>query len=205
MPYRIHYADRHAKVLALADFMTTVPNEEFAGLLDEAKIMLREREFGHEDLGRNAKPNEPYWFENHLIADANKYIAAGNPFKAYMHCLSESNHGHSGFTGQSVRVYMHPVNDEEREISEKIRQMILRVADALITSNPLSVETEMGPVGYGWGAISGAYNCLVMLGEDVPPEMIERLRSLVSEAQKFAKVNREIEQLERMFKHRFGR
>jgi hypothetical protein len=204
MPYRIHYADKHEKVVALADFLTTVPHEEFSELLDEAKILLRDREFGNENLGRNCKSEEPYWFENRLIADAHKHIAAGNPLKAYMECLRGSNHRHSGFTSQSYRVYMRPVNDVEREMSEKIRQMILKVADALISSDPLSNESEMGVLGYGWGAISDAYECLVMLGQDVPLDMICRLRSLVLDCKKFTRMNSEIDLLQHAFKCRFG-
>lgn len=202
MPYRIHYADRHLKVLALADFLTTVPFEELSGLLDEAKILLRDREFGSENLGRNCKPEEPYWFENHLIADAHKHIATGKPLDAYMKCLRESNHGHSGFTGQTYRLYMHPVNDAERDMSEKIRQMIVDIADALINSDPLSKDMSM--LGDGWMTVSSIYDSLIMLGQDVPPDMIGQLRSLITGCKKFANKNSEIAQLEQAFKYRFG-
>ncbi len=203
MPYRIHYADRHIKVLALTDFLTTVPLEELSGLLDEAKILLRDREFGSENFGRNCKPEEPFWFENNLIADAQKHIAAAKPLDAYMECLTESNHGHSGFTGQSYRLYMHPVNDAERDMSEKIRQMIVDIAGALINSDPLSKDVA-DFMGDGWLAISSSYHCLIMLGQDVPTDMIDQLRSHIAGCKKFANKNREIAQLEKAFKCRFG-
>jgi hypothetical protein len=151
---------------------------------------------------RNSKPGEPYWFENHLIASARKYLAEGKPFDAYMECLVESNHGHSGFTNQSYRVYMHPVNDAERDMSEKIRQMVIDVADALISSDPLSKNMDM--LGEGWLTISSVYSCLVLLGEDVPSSLVDRLRKLILDCKKFADKNREIGQLELTFKHRFG-
>jgi hypothetical protein len=203
MPYRIHFVDRHAKAVALADFMTTVPTEELTGLLDEAKIMLRDREFGNENYGRNSKPSDPYWFENKLIADAGRYIAEGKPLDAFMYCLTEHNHGHSGFTSQSYRVYMHPVNDTEREMSEKIRQMIVSVANALVNSDPLS-RNVADLLGDGWLVISSAYSCLTMLGQDVPSELIDRLRGLLGDCNQFAQKNREILQLQHWFKHRFS-
>lgn len=202
MPYRIHYADKNAKVLSLVDFLTTVPLEELPALLDEANILLRDREFGSKHSVRNCKPEEPYWCENNLIANASKLVAAGKPLNAYAECLMESNHGHSGFVSQSYRLYMHPVNDVERAMSEKIRQMIIDIANALINSDPLSKNIDM--FGDGWATISSIYSCLVMLGQDVPPDMVDRLRSLVCDCEYFAANNREIEQLQHQFKRRFG-
>lgn len=204
MPYRIHFHDRRTKVNAIADFLTTIPVEELAGLLDEAKIVLRKREFGNDNLGRNCKPDEPYWFENNLIADAKKYIDEGKPLDAFMYCLVESIDGKSGFTTQSYRLYMHPVNDDERNMSEKIRKMILSVADALINSDPLS-KNVTGFLGDGWLAISSTYDCLTMLGQDVPQDMIDRLRNLLEGCRMFANKNSKISQLQFAFENRFGR
>jgi hypothetical protein len=97
---------------------------------------------------------------------------------------------------------MHPVNDAERDMSEKIRQMVIDVADALISSDPLSKNMDM--LGEGWLTISSVYSCLVLLGEDVPSSLVDRLRKLILDCKKFADKNREIGQLELTFKHRFG-
>ena len=191
MSYRIHSADRHAIVLQLADLLRHIPCDEFSGLLADAELMFLIREPGNKEPG--AKPARPYLFENNLIASANEYIANGNPLNAYMHCLKEGNR----------RIYMHPVNDAERVMSEKIRQMIVKIADALINSDPLSKNIE-DFMGDGWITITSSYDCLVMLGKDVPPELIGQLRSLIVECQKFANENGEILSLEHTFKNRFG-
>jgi hypothetical protein len=202
MPYRIHCSDRNAKVTQLADFLTTVPEEDLAGLIDEAKALLYHREFSNNNLlGRNSKLAEPH--EEHLIRKARTYLDEGKPLHAFMECLSETNHGHSGFTNRTRRLYMHPLNDTERDMSEKIRQTIIDVANALTNSDPLSKDiTDF--MSDGWISITASYECLVMLGQDVPLDMVGKLRNLVEGCKKFAHMNSEIVQLEYRFKFHFG-
>jgi hypothetical protein len=95
------------------------------------------------------------------------------------------------------------MNDAEREMSEKIRKMIVDVADALIKSDPLSKNVE-GFMGDGWLMISSIYRCLIMLGQDVPLELVNQLRGLIDGCMQFSEKNREISRLQYSFKCRFG-
>lgn len=188
--YRIHRADKHEKVLQLRDLLVGIPIEQTEELLAEANKML---------CNRNVKIDDAYRYENFLIAEAEKHIAAGDPVKAYWECLSETNHGHSGFTHNTRRIYMRPINDTEREVSKNIRKMIIAVAYALIKSDPLSKNVEDG-----WVSISSIYGCLVLLGEHQEPGMVEKLKEIIAQCKKFVKENVEISRLVVNFKNRFG-
>ncbi len=201
MPYRTHVADKLAQICKVASFLEGIPQEEIPELLAAAERMLHFREFGSEGRGRNCAPNEPYWFEHSLIANAKERVAAGNPLDAYMYSLNEHNHGHSGFTDQVRRVYRHPVNPDEQAVSEKIRQMIIDVATALLESKPLSKSMDI--FGDGWMTVSAIFGCLVMLGQDVPKILIDALRSLIGECKKSSVKNEEILELEHNFEKRF--
>lgn len=138
-----------------------------------------------------------------LLQLSRLHIAAGKPFEAYKQCLEESSHErHFGFRSETQRVYMHPFNDQEFGISERIRQMIINIATALIDSKPLSKSMNVN--GEGWTSISSSYDCLVMLGKDVPRELIDKLRTLIVASKGFARGNSDITKLENTFRKRFG-
>ena len=182
MPYQIHKQDRHSFVTQLADLLALIPEEDTKSLFQEAEELLRWREFGHKGIVRNADKNDPYWFEHRLIKSANEYLVAGNPFKAWLECLSEHNHGHSGFTGQIHRVYKRPSNEAEKAISEEIRKMIVGVLEALLDSDPLS--KDLGMFGEGRMILVAIENCISLLGANVAEEYIKRFESIIIQCEK---------------------
>ncbi len=202
MSYRIHHSDRHALVLQLADLHRQIPDEQFAGLLADARQLHYDAEFGNPGLVRNCQKDDPYWFEHHLIKEADRLLAAGKPLTAFLECLSEHNHGHSGFTDQVGRVYRRPTNDAERQVSKKLRGMILKVAQALIDSDPPSME--IGQFGNGWMSMIGIDICITYLGADVPRKLIEQFAQLLAKYCVADPGNSEVSGVEHTFKRRFG-
>ena len=193
--YRIHAVDKPAKTRELADVISNIPAEQMDYFLAEANKML--------SSSRDIKFENSYIFENFLIAEAEKHIARGDPVMAYWHCLREGNHGNSGFTNTTRRIYMRPGNDIERNVSENLRKMIISVANALINFDPLSKGVE-DIMGDGWVAVCSIYDCLVLLGEEVDLEMVQKLKELIAGCKKFEKKNPEIFKLEVSFTNRFA-
>lgn len=201
MSYRIHSSDRHALVLQLADLHRQIPDEQFDDLLADARKLHHDAEFGSPGLVRNCRRDDPYWFEHGLIKDADQFLAAGTPLKAFTECLSEHNHGHSGFTDQVGRVYRRPTNDIERQLSDELRKMVLRVAQALIKSDPPSME--IGQLSKGWMSMIGIDTCITYLGADVPRNLIRRFAELLTKYGVADPTNSEVQNLEYRFKRRF--
>ena len=177
MPYRIHPSQKHGLALKLADLLRFIPEEELGGLIENARQLHRYVEFGHAGLARNCQPDDPYWFERHLIERATSLLAEGKPRNAWMECLMESNHGHSGFVDQARRVYMRPNGDIECQISEDLRQMIINIAEGLIASDPPSLEK--GHISNGWMSMIGLKECVFLLGADVPKYLVADLKRLM--------------------------
>ena len=202
MSYRIHPSDRPALVLQLADLLRQIPVEQFPGLFADARQLHRDAEFGNPGLVRNCMKDDPYWFEHHLIEEAYRFLAAGQPLLAFIECLSEHNHGHSGFTDQVGRVYRRPTNDTEQEVSNRLQGMILKVAQALMDSDPPSME--LGKFGNGWMSMLGIDTCITYLGADVPQKLIEQFAQFLVKYRVADPSNSEVSDVEYAFKRRFG-
>ena len=201
MPYRIHPSQRHGLALKLADLLRSIPEEQLSDLIDVARQLHHHAEFGHADLVRNCQPDDPYWFEHHLIEQAASLLGEGKPRKAWMTCLIESNHGHSGFVDQVRRVYMRPSGDIERQVSEDLRQMIINIAEGLIASDPPSLET--GRISDGWMSMIGLKECVFLLGADVPEHLVVDLKRLMVAYKAADPTNPECSALEREIEGRF--
>lgn len=194
--YTTHPYEKDSLALKLADLLAYVPEEETSLLLATAINILLSREShrldGREDL---------YGFERRLIKEAKKYIAEGKPLDAYMFCLTEHNHGHSGFVDQARRVYIRPQNAAEQKLSSSIREMIIAVVNALLKE---SLSEETGEFCTPYMIIISLYDCLCLLGANVPEEMIAAFKQKIAEYKKIERKNSELQTLEHSLRKRFG-
>ena len=89
-------------------------------------------EFRQTGYGRSRNPDDPYWYEESLIANWRASLEADDPVGAAASIMNECNHGHSGFVAQVARVYMSPRNDRERQLSAAFRQLHIETGMALL-------------------------------------------------------------------------
>lgn len=201
--YSTHDADKQIIITELCDLLEDIPEKEIPDILTQMQMKLQSRASDRGASRCSKVPNDPYEFERHLISKAYEYISAGDPLKAYHDSLCEHNHGHSGFVDNSRQVYMCPKNEQEKRVSKEMREMIISVIRALFTSEPLT--QEKGVFGDGWYSVVAIYECLALLGTNLPAEMVQDFKNLLSEYKKLDADNREVDQIERLSKIRFGK
>jgi len=202
MTYKIHEEDKFGLVFRIADLLQGIPQEETEEIINEAKKLFLSREFNDDGYARNAEPDDPYWYEHRLIKTANEYIIAGDPLSAYSSCLTEINHGHSGFVDQVIRVYKRPRNEDEKNVSKEIRQMIIDIANALLDLDPVSVEKSHG--NDVWGGLFKIQRCLNLLGGNIPLELIVRFKEFLSDYETHKGDSRDLFDIKKALNRRFG-
>ncbi len=182
LSYRLHPTTRTRLVQRTTELLQNSSATEVAHLVHKANQLIYWREFGHPNLVRNCKPDEPYWFETHLVQEIEQHLKNHEPARAYGYGLTEHNHGHSGFVLQTVRVYMSPRNEEERKLSQKFRELHLAVAEGLLSTTKPTTDI------FEFFDIEAIHTCLERLGADVPKTLSVRLQHLIDENVKLAGV-----------------
>ena len=133
-------------------------------------------EFGNPGYSRAIRPEDPYWFEGHLIANCRSLLAEDKPDRAFSQYLLEHNHGHSGFVDQTARVYFSPRNDDERRLSAVFRQLHIDTVVALLEkTEPCNGIFDFMDVELAWKGVE-------RLGADVPDELIVGLKKLIKDS-----------------------
>lgn len=197
MPYRLHPADRRTVIERLIRELATVPEDELDSIMLEARAGLTpSTEEGK--VGKVIRLHHP---EYQLISRATRLLAERRPLEAWEQCFMDQDE--SSLFSPSVRqVYCRPANDMEREISDGIRMIIIRIAENLIAFNPLSKGT--GPSSDGWMGLTALHECLVLLGADVPEGLVSELKRLMAEYRTAAPEHVDLKVLELQVRNRFG-
>ncbi len=173
--YYLHLLDVAKLLDTLRAVFRDVPGDQVQLLVNEARRINHQVEFGHKDKVRQARPGDPYWYEGHLLTTCRALLAEGKPERAFSDCLIESNHGHSGFVDQVQRVYFAPENSAERQISSVLRALHIDVARALLeTVQPTASLMNFMDVEV-------ICTCLERLGRDYPTELAKDLNKLIAD------------------------
>jgi hypothetical protein len=202
LPYRIHPQKRYALLIELRDLFRSIPHEEQPKLLAEIDEMYYSQEYGNPELSRDNSEGGPYWFEHQLIRKADELIARGKPLRACQYCLAESCGEQYVFVSQTQRVYCRPKDATEREVSEDLRRMLIRIAEALITQNPL--RSEKSGEGDELLSIVCLRDMLFLLGAHVPTHLVTELKRQMNERSAAEPKNPELYRLQDSIRERFG-
>lgn len=199
MSYRMHTSDKEGAMMRLARVLEQIPLEDQAGLLEGAERFLRKRE-----SGVHGSKEDPYWFEHRLIGEAECLIADGRPVEAWLECLNESNQGRSGFTDQVRRIYTRPHTEAERKVSEELRSMIIKIATAILATD-LSSKSKSARYDLAWQSVRAVSDCLILLGADVPQELLDGLRKRIKRLKKMKPESSELKELWEELKERYSK
>ena len=125
---------------------------------------------------------EFYHYEYYLIHKAKTLISEKEFNKAYLECLIESNHGHSGFTEQCHRIFIDPQGKVEQEISDEFAEIHHKVAEGLIQNFAPVYKNNKQPDGITNGAnLDNIRTCLQTLRNKVDLELVDKFRNLYEE------------------------
>lgn len=122
--------------------------------------------------------NTNYQYIKKLIEKTEKLLAEKNFKKVLSDCLTETNHGRSGWVDWVNEIYINPKNDTEVGYSDKLYSIILKTVEGFLeTLEPSGMFTEYAYIG-------GLVVLLFRLShkDSCPAELIERTKNLIDES-----------------------
>lgn len=118
-------------------------------------------------------PKDPYWYSKFLINKAMQLIDNEDFYGAYLECLVESNHGHSGFTSSQYDIFLNPKNETECELSKIFEEIHRKVALGIMSQITKEIDAFDMVM-----RLSSVIYCLALLFENLEPKHIKEFREL---------------------------